>query len=101
LSDFISLSDKTALITGASSGIGAATARLFARLGARVAIGYNRNALGADQVSQSIQQAGGKCITVQAEMLHAVEISRLVEETTGKLGPIDILVNNAGSLVEI
>jgi 3-oxoacyl-[acyl-carrier protein] reductase len=100
LSDFISLSNKTALITGASSGIGAATAQLFARLGARVAIGYNRNAQGADRVSESIQQAGGQSITVQAEMLHAVEISRLVEETTGKLGAIDILVNNAGSLVE-
>jgi 3-oxoacyl-[acyl-carrier protein] reductase len=69
-------------------------------LGARVAIGYNRNAQGADRVSESIQQAGGQSITVQAEMLHAVEISRLVEETTGKLGAIDILVNNAGSLVE-
>ncbi len=58
MSDFISLSKKTALITGASSGIGAATARLFASLGARVAIGYNRNVQGADQVSESIQQAG-------------------------------------------
>jgi 3-oxoacyl-[acyl-carrier protein] reductase len=100
VSDFISLSNKTALISGASSGIGAATARLFANLGAHVAIGYNRNVQGADQVSESIQQAGGKCITVQAEMLHAVEISRLVDETTEKLGRIDILVNNAGSLVE-
>lgn len=100
MSEFISLSDKTALITGASSGIGAATAQLFARLGARVAIGYNRNVQGADQVSESIQQAGGTSITVQAEMLHSAEISRLVEETTGKLGAINILVNNAGSLVE-
>ena len=100
MSDFISLSNKTALITGASSGIGAATARLFAHLGAREAIGYNRNARGAGEVSESIQQAGGKSIAVQAEMLHVVEITRLVEETTGKLGPIDILVNNAGSLIE-
>jgi len=65
-----------------------------------VAIGYNRNARGAGEVSESIQQAGGKSIAVQAEMLHVVEITRLVEETTGKLGPIDILVNNAGSLIE-
>jgi 3-oxoacyl-[acyl-carrier protein] reductase len=98
--DFISLSNKIALITGASSGIGAATAQLFARLGARVAIGYNRNVQGADQVGEAIRQAGGTSIAVQAEMLHAVEITRLVDETTGKLGPIDILVNNAGSLVE-
>jgi 3-oxoacyl-[acyl-carrier protein] reductase len=65
-----------------------------------VAIGYNRNMQGADQVSEFIQEAGGQSITVQAEMLHAVEITRLVDETIEKLGPIDILVNNAGSLVE-
>jgi 3-oxoacyl-[acyl-carrier protein] reductase len=100
VSEFISLSGKTALITGASSGIGAATARLFARLGARVAIGYNRNVQGADQVRESIQQAGGTSIALQAEMLHAVEIVGLVDLTTSTLGPIDILVNNAGSLVE-
>lgn len=100
VSDFINLSKKTALITGASSGIGAATARLFASLGAHVAIGYNRNVQGADQVSESIQQAGGRSIAVQAEMLHAVEITRLIDETIEKLGSIDILVNNAGSLVE-
>jgi NAD(P)-dependent dehydrogenase (short-subunit alcohol dehydrogenase family) len=100
VSEFISFSNKNALITGASSGIGAATARLFAQLGARVAIGYNRNAQGAAQVSESIHQAGGTAIVVQAEVLHAEEISRLVQETEDKLGPIDILVNNAGSLVE-
>jgi NAD(P)-dependent dehydrogenase (short-subunit alcohol dehydrogenase family) len=100
VSDYISLSNKTALITGASSGIGAATARLLARLGARVAIGYNRNAPGAAKVSESIQQSGGAAITIQAEMLHADEITRLVQETIGELGPIDVLVNNAGSLVE-
>jgi NAD(P)-dependent dehydrogenase (short-subunit alcohol dehydrogenase family) len=98
--DLFNLANQTALITGASSGIGAATARLFAQLGARVAIGYNRNAKGAGEVEKSIQQSGGTAISLQADMLHAVEITRLVNETTAKLGPIDILVNNAGSLVE-
>jgi NAD(P)-dependent dehydrogenase (short-subunit alcohol dehydrogenase family) len=98
--DLLNLSNRTALITGASSGIGAATARLFAQLGARVAIGYNRNAAGAATVQNSIQQSGGTAVAIQAEVLQAGEITRLVQETTTKLGPIDILVNNAGSLVE-
>jgi len=100
MKNLFALSNQTALITGASSGIGAATARLFAQLGARVAIGYNRNAQGAAEVQESIAQSGGTAISIQAEMLKASEISRMVQETTAKLGPIDILVNNAGSLVE-
>jgi 3-oxoacyl-[acyl-carrier protein] reductase len=98
--DLLSLSNQTALITGASSGIGAATARLFSQLGARVAIGYNRNSQGAVEVQNSIQRVGGSAISIQADMLHATEILRLVNETVAELGPIDILVNNAGSLVE-
>src|SRR5277367_1883687 len=98
MSNLLNLSNQTALITGASSGIGAATARLFAQLGARVAIGYNRNAQGAAEILESIQQSGGTAVAVQVEMLHADEIARLVHETTEKLGQIDILVNNAGSL---
>lgn len=100
MTNLLDLSQQTALITGASSGIGAATARLFAQLGARVAIGYNKNAEGAASVEKAIEQAGGKTILIQAEMLKASEIARMVQETTSKLGPIDILVNNAGSLVE-
>ena len=100
MSTFINLQNQTALITGASSGIGAATARLFAQLGARVAIGYNRNAQGAEDVRKSIEQSGGTAIAIQAEMLKAQEISQLVAETAAKLGAIDILINNAGSLLE-
>jgi 3-oxoacyl-[acyl-carrier protein] reductase len=99
MSNLVTLANQTALITGASSGIGAATARLFAQLGARVAIGYKRNAEGAAAVQKSIQESGGAAIAIQAEMLQTAEISRLVEETEAKLGPIDVLVNNAGSLI--
>lgn len=98
--NLMDLSGRTALITGASSGIGAATARLFSQLGAQVAIGYNRNSEGAIAVQKEIEKAGGKAVALQAEMLKPSEITRLMQETSAKLGAIDILVNNAGSLVE-
>jgi 3-oxoacyl-[acyl-carrier protein] reductase len=96
----LDLSGKVALITGASSGIGAATAALFAELGAKVAIGYYHNEEGAEQVRQKITAAGGEAIAVCADVRHADQIRILVSRTTEQLGPIDILVNNAGSLIE-
>jgi 3-oxoacyl-[acyl-carrier protein] reductase len=98
--DFLNLSGRIALITGASSGIGAATALLLAEAGAQVAVGYHRNKDGAESTVQSIRASGGNAIALQGDMRQAGEIERLVEETVGKLGEIDILVNNAGSLVE-
>ena len=98
--NYLSLSGKVALITGASSGIGAATAELFADLGASVAIGYGRNNQGAEQVRAKLVGAGARAIAVQADVRKSEEIKRLIAETTAQLGPIDILVNNAGSLIE-
>ncbi|MBV9612052.1 MAG: glucose 1-dehydrogenase [Acidobacteriaceae bacterium] len=94
------LSGKVALITGASSGIGAATAELFAELGARVAIGYNANQRGAEELLEDISASGSKAIAIRADVRHENEIARLIEETASRLGPIDILVNNAGSMIE-
>lgn len=98
--NFLDLTGKVALITGASSGIGAATASVFAGLGARVAIGYHRHAEGAEQVRNSITAAGGQAICIRADVRLAPEIRALVDSATSQLGPIDILVNNAGSLIE-
>lgn len=98
--NLLNLSDKVALITGASSGIGAATARLFAELGARIAIGYSRNAQGADEVTMSLRKAGADAISIQADVRQTISIRRMISETIAQLGPIDILVNNAGSLIE-
>jgi NAD(P)-dependent dehydrogenase (short-subunit alcohol dehydrogenase family) len=98
--NFLNLTGKVALITGASSGIGAATAMLLAELGAQVAIGYHQNEAGADQVRHAIVQVGGKAIPIRADARVASDIRDLVRRTSDELGPIDILINNAGSLIE-
>jgi 3-oxoacyl-[acyl-carrier protein] reductase len=98
--NYLDLTGKVALITGASSGIGAATAAVFADLGAKVAIGYFHNQKGADQTRESILSAGGKAIAIRADVRQGSEIRRLVQSAAEELGPIDILVNNAGALVE-
>ncbi len=100
MQNYMDLTGKVALITGASSGIGAATASVFGGLGARVAIGYHRHADGAEHVRDEITAAGGHAICVQADVRQAQEIRGLVNATVRQLGTIDILVNNAGSLIE-
>src|SRR5438876_12021659 len=98
--NYLDLTGRIALITGASSGIGAATAAILADLGATVAIGYHRNQSGAEQVRDAVTTAGGKAIAIRADMCQQSEIRSMVRSVAGQLGPIDILVNNAGSLVE-
>ena len=100
MENYLDLSGKTALITGASSGIGAATAKAFAKLGARVAIAYGKNREGATQVQRSIVNSGGKAIVIEADMRQSEQVRSLVTRVADQLGPIDILVNNAGSLVQ-
>lgn len=95
MTNYMDLTGKVALITGASSGIGAATAQVFADLGAKVAIGYHRNREGAEKVA-----AATGALAIHADVREESGIRTLVDTTAAKLGPIDILVNNAGSLVE-
>jgi 3-oxoacyl-[acyl-carrier protein] reductase len=99
MQNYMDLTGKVALITGASSGIGAATASLFAELGAKVAIGYHSNREGAAQVESKILDTGGKAISILADMRNHSDIHSMVSSVTEKLGPIDVLVNNAGSLL--
>jgi len=100
MQNYFDLNGKVAIITGASSGIGAATARVLTNCGAAVAINYNRNESGAEQLKDEILGNGGKAITVQADVTRAADVEALVKRTTEELGPVDILVNNAGSLIE-
>lgn len=100
MSDLFDLQGKVALVTGASSGIGRATAHALATNGARVAINFLRNKAGAEAARAEITNDGGSATVVQADVTQASEIRSLVEQTVAEFGPIDILVNNAGSLVE-
>ena len=100
MKNYLDLSGKVALITGASSGIGAASAMVLADLGAYVTIGYYQNQMGADTVRDAITTGGGKALSIKADVRQADEIDMLVRRTSEELGPIDILVNNAGSLIE-
>lgn len=96
----LALTDRAALVTGGSSGIGAATAEMLAELGARVAVGYHGNERGAFEVRDRIAAAGGQAVALGADVRVAAEVDALVTRAAAAVGPIDILINNAGSLVE-
>lgn len=98
--NFFDFTGKVVLVTGASSGIGRATAELFGRCGASVAITYHKNQAGADAAVAAITGGGGRAIAIQADFTNSPEIARTVSKVEENLGKIDILVNNAGSLVE-
>ena len=89
------LSGKVAIITGATSGIGKATALLFAEEGADVVITGRRAELGA-RVEDEIRQKGARGLFIQADHAQAVDCSRVVEQTLAEFGRVDILFNNAG-----
>jgi 3-oxoacyl-[acyl-carrier protein] reductase len=98
--DYLKVRDKVVLVTGASSGIGAVTAALFGKFGARVALGFHRNEKGVEATRDEIQQSGGTACSIRANVQNPEEINSLIDQTVSLLGPIDILVNNAGSLIE-
>jgi 3-oxoacyl-[acyl-carrier protein] reductase len=92
----IRLDGKKALITGGSRGIGRATAVLFAKAGAGVAINYVRRKSAAIEVKKEIEGFGQECVIWQADIAQKKEVERMVENLSGIWGRIDILVNNAG-----
>ncbi|MGS2720673.1 SDR family oxidoreductase [Paraglaciecola aestuariivivens] len=91
-------SKKVVLITGASRGIGAATAVLFANKGYAVGLNYLTNKQAAEQIIQQIKELGVPCLAVQADVSKASEVELLFNQVEQSLGPITVLVNNVGVL---
>ncbi|MEX2124671.1 MAG: SDR family NAD(P)-dependent oxidoreductase [Woeseia sp.] len=92
----LNLSERVAIVTGASQGIGASIARRFADAGAAVIVHYRRNADGASDVEASVTEAGGQAACVQADLRGATAAKGLIDQSVARFGRLDILVNSAG-----
>jgi 3-oxoacyl-[acyl-carrier protein] reductase len=90
------LNGHTALVTGASRGIGAAIATALAEAGAAVAVNYRERADQADAVVAEIRNIGGRAIATAADVSQSEAVAAMVKHVAAALGPIDILINNAG-----
>ncbi len=91
----MSLRGKTAIVTGSSRGIGAATATLLAAHGAAVTVNCHRNRERGEKVLAGIVEKGGRGILVQADVTDPEQVEAMIDRTVAELGPVDILVNNA------
>src|SRR5215218_5916396 len=101
MQNFFDFTGKVVLVTGASSGIGRATAEFFGRCGASVAITYLNNKTGADEAVAAISAGSDRApIAIKADVTKNADIDGMIREVESGLGPVDILINNAGSLVE-
>lgn len=94
------LKGKRALVTGSSTGIGAAVVRELARLGVSVAVHGNKNAEAAEAIAAEIRAAGGRAVVVIGDVGKSGEAARIVAEAVEGLGGLDILINNAGAILE-
>jgi 3-oxoacyl-[acyl-carrier protein] reductase len=87
---------KVAIVTGASRGIGAAIAERLARDGFTVVVNYAGNAEAAEALARSIEQAGGRALTAQADVADPAAVGRMFEAAETAFGGVDVVVNNAG-----
>ena len=90
------LSDKVAIVTGASKGIGGGIAKALAAAGARVVVNYSSDRQGAERVAEAITTDGGKAVAVGADVSKAPDVARLFQQVDSTFGRLDVLVNNAG-----
>jgi glucose 1-dehydrogenase len=90
------LENQVAIITGASSGIGAGVAKAMAAEGARIVINYSSSPDKAENILEEIKSQGGEGFTVKADVSNETEVLAMFRETYNKYGTVDILVNNAG-----
>jgi NAD(P)-dependent dehydrogenase (short-subunit alcohol dehydrogenase family) len=91
------LADRVAIITGSCSGIGRATAYLFAKEGAKIVVVCDRNEAGGKETVANIEANGGEAIFVHTDISVASEVEHLVKATVDRFGKVDILFNNAGT----
>jgi NAD(P)-dependent dehydrogenase (short-subunit alcohol dehydrogenase family) len=87
--------DRVALITGASRGIGAATALVLAEQGFRIAVNYRSSAEQADEVVRAATAAGGEAVAIQADVTAPDNVAAMIDETERRWGRVDVLVHNA------
>ena len=94
------LRGRVALVTGASTGIGAAVARAFGAQGMKVAVHFNQSEGPAGEVANDVRRAGGEALLIRADVRDSTAIRESVGEVLQAFGRIDVLVNNAGGLVK-
>src|ERR1700722_19297471 len=92
----IDLSNRIALVTGASRGIGRAIALILARAGANIAVNYNTRRAEAEEVAHHIAALGRRAMPIAADVSDSTAVTTMIGAIAAALGPIDLLVNNAG-----
>ena len=94
------LKNKVVLITGASTGIGAATAIAFAKNGAKILVNYNSSESKANEVVSTIKKLGGAAYAVQGDASKENDMQKLIDSAISEFGELNILINNAGGMIE-
>jgi 3-oxoacyl-[acyl-carrier protein] reductase len=96
----IDLGGRTALVTGAATGIGRATALALGEVGANLVVNHLGRPEDAAEVVHELEQAGGRALAIEADVSDAAQVARLIGEAEAHFGAVDVLVNNAGILLE-